>query len=155
MMKRRLLASTPRPRPRFAWTLTTIVVGTGFFLAALNNDFYQLTSPIELSWHVTLRKVFSVGAFAVVAFLMRKTLTERGIVAKPIPIVVSGALFSAAIEVGQYVNGGTEGLGWNAADVACGALGGAVAAIDLLIKKRAPKTRSTTVLSRRRGNLRK
>jgi hypothetical protein len=37
------------------------------------------------------------------------------------------ALYSAAIEYGQWLEGSTEGLRWNAVDVACGALGGYLA----------------------------
>ena len=152
-MKRRL-ASRPSARPRFGWTLTTVVLVLAFYLLALNSDFYQLTSPIELSWHVTLRKIFSVGAFTVVAFLIRKTLAERGIAGSAIAVVIGGALFSGAIEIGQYRNGSTEGFGWNAIDVGCGALGGAIAAFDLLVRRSASKKPPTRISARRRRNFR-
>ncbi|GAC1568477.1 MAG: hypothetical protein NVS2B3_12310 [Vulcanimicrobiaceae bacterium] len=124
------------PRPRFGWTLTTVVAGVAFFVAALNNDFYQLTSPVALSWHVTLRKAYSIVAFAVVAFLIRKSLGERGMPVRSAAIVAGAAVFSGAIEVGQYLNGSTEGLAWNVTDIACGALGGVVASLDLFRRGR-------------------
>jgi hypothetical protein len=49
-----------------------------------------------------------------------------------------GAAYSAAIEVGQYLNTAREGLWWNAFDVACGALGGAIAiALDRRLARNA------------------
>lgn len=44
--------------------------------------------------------------------------------------VLRGALliacFSTLIEVGQKLHGATEGFGWSAFDVGCGAVGGAI-----------------------------
>ena len=115
------------------WTIAAIVVATVLFVIANRDDVYLLTSPPGLSWHVLLRKAYSVVAFALVGYLVRRALVENGR-----PDVTGGciagiAAYSALIEVGQYLGGSQEGLGWNVFDVLCGALGGAVAVSDRLL----------------------
>jgi hypothetical protein len=99
-------------------------IALAFFWAALSNDVYNLTSPPALSWHVLLRKLYSVIAFAVVggAFAWASGASVRQ------SAVVIGA-YSAAIEIGQHFTYGHEPLYWNAIDVVCGALGGALGAL--------------------------
>lgn len=145
------------PRPRYGWTIVASLVATSLFIAALRNDFYQLTSPFELSWHVALRKIYSVGAFALVTFLARQAAVERGFRPNALATVASGAIFSAAIEIGQFLLGSGEGLLWNAFDIACGALGGSIALIALAFParpKRAPSVRPQARLRRPRTDLR-
>lgn len=142
------------PRLRYGWTITAFVVATGLYVAALRTDFYQLTSPFELPWHITLRKIYSVGAFALVAFLARKALTERGLKPTPRLTIFTGALFSGAIEIGQYYAGSQEGLVWNAIDVGCGALGGLASMVDLVLRKKPARQRPRPLLRRRSGDLR-
>ena len=110
------------------WTLATSVVATVLYVAALSDEFYRLTSPPTLSWHVVLRKAYSVVAFAAVAYLARRAFAEHGRPNAAVSCIVLAALYSALIEVGQWLAGSHEGLAWNAADVVCGALGGVVAA---------------------------
>lgn len=141
-------------RPRYGWTITASVVAGGLFVAALRSDFYQLTSPDWLSWHILLRKVYSVGAFALVAFLARQALLERGFKPTTRGTIVGGALFSGAIEVGQYFAGSQEGLGWTAFDVVCGAVGGVFGLVGSQGRKKAPKRRVTPILRTRRRDLR-
>jgi hypothetical protein len=86
-----------------------------------------LTSPSYLSWHVLLRKSYSVIAFAIVGITLGRAALEWK---RPLSLAgyaLAVALFSAAIEVGQKLAGSNEGLAWNAFDTGCGALGGALA----------------------------
>ena len=118
-----------RSRSRaIAWTVAAVAISVALYLAALNSDFYNLTSPPEFELHVVLRKLYSVGAFALVAFLIARALREFGVPIYARGVVFIGAAYSGAIEIGQFANGGTEGLAWNAFDVGCGALGGVLAA---------------------------
>ncbi len=100
------------------------VLAVGFFAIALNGDVYNLTSPPALSWHILLRKSYSIVAFALVggAFVWASggsLLTSTLVV----------ALYSAGIELGQHFTYGKEPFSWNVIDVMCGALGGALGAI--------------------------
>lgn len=108
------------------WTISASVVAVIFFAAAISNEFYQLTSPLALSWHVLLRKMYSVIAFALVGYLMRRALAEHGRASVVVPCIVGIAAYSGAIEVVQAWLGSHEGFAWNAVDVACGAIGGAL-----------------------------
>jgi hypothetical protein len=104
-----------------------LAAAAALFVVALSNSVYEATSPSWLNWHVLLRKTYSVAAFAVVAYLLRKALVENGRPAGPLVCILATAAYSAAIEVGQAFVGSHEGLLWNAIDVGCGALGGAIA----------------------------
>ena len=113
------------------WTVATIAVATVLYVVALSHAVYETTSPAWLSWHVVLRKIYSVAAFAIVGTLLRRALGENGYAGPLAPAcVLAVATYSAAIEVGQYVHGSLEGLGWNVFDTLCGACGGALATID-------------------------
>jgi hypothetical protein len=114
-----------------------LVVGAALYAAALSQAFYELTSPSYLSWHVILRKAYSVGAFATVGYLLRRSLAEHGRDHVVVACVAGLALYSGLIEAGQFLAGSREGLGWNAFDVACGALGGLIAVGDRLSFRRA------------------
>jgi hypothetical protein len=109
------------------WSLATLAVAIPLFAVAMSGAIYELTSPHWLSWHVVLRKAYSIGAFMLVGYLLRRALAEWG--KRPPAALLPGciALYSASIEVGQFFAGSREGLGWNAFDTACGALGGALA----------------------------
>jgi hypothetical protein len=111
------------------WTLAAIAVAAFFFAIALSNAVYDATSPHWFTWHVVLRKFYSIVAFTIVGYLFRRALDENGREAPATGLIVAVALYSAAIEVGQFFHGSKEGLGWNAFDVACGAVGGALAAL--------------------------
>jgi hypothetical protein len=119
------------------WTVTALVVAAALFVAALSNEVYVATSPPAIPWHVLLRKVYSVGAFALVGYLFGRSRRElgRGATSPAFGALVV-ALYSAAIEVGQYLVGAREGLTSNLLDVACGALGGAIGALALRIGTR-------------------
>jgi hypothetical protein len=104
--------------------LTFAAVAAGFFFIALSNEVYNLTSPPTLSWHVLLRKALSIVAFAVVggAFVWASGASLRRSA-----LVI--ALYSGAIEIAQHFVDGPEPYVFNAVDVLCGALGGALGAL--------------------------
>jgi hypothetical protein len=95
-----------------------------FFLIALNGDIYNLTSPPLLSFHVLLRKSYSIVAFALVGAVF---VWASGASLRTAAFVV--ALYSAAIELGQHFTYGREPFSWNVIDVVCGAIGGALGAL--------------------------
>lgn len=123
------------------WTIATALFAATLFVLALNADVYEATSPHWLTWHVALRKAYSIGAFFCVAYLFRRALAEHGATRVVARCIVATALYSAAIEVGQFATGGREGLAWNAIDTLCGAIGGALASADLILKRRRVRER--------------
>lgn len=72
-----------------------------------------------------LRKTYSVVAFAIVGFFVAPLVRRRNRILGD-ALVVAG--FSAVIEVAQALTGSQEGYAWNAFDVGCGAVGGALGA---------------------------
>jgi hypothetical protein len=109
------------------WTLVAAIVVAFFFALALSDAVYEATSPSYLSWHVALRKTYSIIAFTIVGFTLAKAAREWQ---RPLSLpgtAFAVALFSAAIEIGQKFSGSHEGFAWNAFDTACGALGGTLA----------------------------
>lgn len=90
---------------------------------------YEATSPSGLSFHVVLRKFYSIVAFAVVGFCFAKA---RKIDGASTSLAAVGALvgaYSLAIEITQFFLGPPEGLGWNVADIAMGVVGGILGAV--------------------------
>ena len=89
----------------------------------LRHEVHWLGSTFQLSFHVLLRKLNSIVAFGLIALLLQRATGWRG---RHLWATIGLlALFSAAIEVAQFVwTDGKEGLGWNLVDVACGAAGG-------------------------------
>ncbi len=100
------------------------VIAIGFFFTALSNDVYNATSPPTLSWHVLLRKSYSIVAFAIVGL---SYIWASGASLRTSAVVV--AIYSGCIEVGQHVTNGHEPFYWNVIDVVCGAIGGALAGL--------------------------
>lgn len=116
-----------------------MIVFVFFFGLALSRDFYNATTPDTFAWHTLLRKSYSVVAFAVVGFCYRKALAEHGEPVGPLQAATIVAAYSALIEVAQYFGGAQESLTWNAVDVICGALGGAVAGLIPLKARARPR----------------
>jgi hypothetical protein len=129
------------------WTLAAVAVAAFFFVIAISNAVYEMTSPSWLSWHVVLRKAYSIVAFTIVGYLFRRALAENGKAAALGTLVGGVALYSAGIEVAQFLCGSKEGLGWNAFDTVCGGVGGGLAA---LVPARRPGSVGT--LRARRGS---
>ncbi len=99
-----------------------MTVAAALFWAATSNEVYDVTSPPGLSFHVLLRKTYSIAAFALVGFTADKALGPSARAGLRAALVV--AAYSAAIEVAQAVRGSHEGVAWNVVDVLCGAAGG-------------------------------
>lgn len=112
-----------------AWWGVAAVAAAVLLVAAVDNYVYEATSPAAWSFHVIVRKLYSVVAFAVVGFPVARARQLGG----KTSIVAGGgwtvAGYSAVIEVLQYfLDPPPEGLLSNAVDVACGYIGGAIAA---------------------------
>jgi hypothetical protein len=98
-----------------------VVLAVGFFFIALNGDIYNLTSPPTLSWHVMLRKSYSIVAFALVGAAL-----IRASGATLVQTAVAIAIYSGGIEIAQHFTYGKEPFSWNVIDVICGGVGGGV-----------------------------
>lgn len=125
---------------KLRWTAVATVAAVALFVSALSGDVYNLTSPEWFTWHVALRKAYSVVAFFVVGYLVRRALAEGGRAHVVWPCILGLAAYSWAIEIGQYLLGSTEGLAFNVFDVACGALGGTLAVADRLVARTRTKS---------------
>jgi hypothetical protein len=108
---------------RRRWLIFAIIA-VGFFIVALNGDIYNLTSPPTWSWHVVLRKSYSIVAFALVGGSL---VWASGASLRTAAVFV--AVYSGAIEVAQHILFGVEPFYWNVIDVICGAIGGALGAL--------------------------
>jgi hypothetical protein len=62
---------------------------------------YELTTPVGMPHHVLLRKIYAVGAFALLGFLFEQSRFER--LHGPLAAGIVVAIFSYAIEIGQIV----------------------------------------------------
>ena len=119
-------SSMTGPRTVGLWRSALIAAAIILYAVALSNQAYEATSPGWLPWHVLLRKTYSIGAFALLGFLLNRSRL-RGFESVWAGAVAIG-LYSTAIEIGQYVEGVREGLASNAFDVLCGVIGGALGA---------------------------
>lgn len=109
------------------WRAGLLTCAVLLYAVALSNQAYEATSPSSFSFHVLLRKAYSIGAFAVIGFLIvRSRLPGLG---GRWRAALAVGLYSAAIEAGQYLTGVREGLVSNAFDVFCGTVGGALGAL--------------------------
>jgi hypothetical protein len=108
---------------RRRWVIFSLIAIV-FFLVALNGDIYNLTSPPTWSWHVVLRKFYSIVAFTLVG---GSFVWASGASLRTSAIVV--AVYSGAIEAAQHILFGHEPLYWNVIDVICGAIGGVIGAL--------------------------
>jgi predicted membrane-bound mannosyltransferase len=118
---------------RWFWSAAAAVVAAVLFWAATSNEVYDLTSPPALSWHVLLRKAYSIAAFALVGFTADKAL--RPSAQAPLRGALLVAAYSAAIEIVQGVRGSHEGVAWNVVDVLCGAAGGWLGVVAARIRR--------------------
>jgi hypothetical protein len=130
--------------PQIVKIALALAVATGFFFLALSGEAYHETSPPHLaatvfgsgvgrvgapfgiSLHVVLRKLYSIAAFTLVGLTAELALPRSRRAALRMALLV--AAYSAAIEYAQYLKGSLEGPIWNAIDIACGAIGGWIAA---------------------------
>jgi hypothetical protein len=108
------------------WTIAACAIALFFFVLSLNAEVYEFTSPSTWSWHIAVRKIYSIVAFSIVGYAARRAFDEQHIRRLPWVTMLTVALYSSAIEGAQAAMGSHEGLEWNAIDIACGALGGAI-----------------------------
>lgn len=136
-----------RERPRVQAALTAVlgfglkVAAAMLFFVALSDDIYATTLPLA-HYHlaIVVRKLYSIGAFAVVGFVIARELRSDGR-ATVLWSIAGASLFSAAIEVAQHAAGAREGLKWNIIDILCGAIGGILGAlVALLLRRLRPKS---------------
>jgi predicted membrane-bound mannosyltransferase len=118
---------------RWYWSAAAVVVAAVLFWAATSNEVYDLTSPPALSWHVLLRKAYSIAAFALVGFMADKALGPSA--KAPLRGALLVAAYSAAIEIVQWRNDSHEGIAWNVVDVLCGAAGGWLGVVAARIRR--------------------
>lgn len=111
------------------WLALCALVSIGLYALAISNAVYEATSPGWLSWHVLLRKAYSIVAFALVGFVLARAGHAAGRVLHPLAGGVFVGAYSALIEVGQHwYSGARESLVSSGLDVACGVIGGALGA---------------------------
>jgi hypothetical protein len=108
---------------------------------------YEATTPVEMPHHVMLRKIYAVGAFALLGFLFEQSRFKRlhGLLAAGIAV----AIFSYAIEIGQIViDHADETFAQHTFDVASGLVGGALGAFVALLMRapRAPARRTEALV---------
>jgi len=112
-----------------AWWAVAIIIGALLLFAAVNNKVYEATSPTSFDYHVILRKIYSIVAFAMVGYPVARARALAGRSASPLVIGGVVAAYSAIIEVLQFVlDPPYEGFVSNVLDVAYGLAGGACAA---------------------------
>jgi hypothetical protein len=107
---------------RWAWIAVATVVAAVLFWLATSEVVYELTSPPAWSWHIVVRKSYSLFAFALLGFTADKALGPSARPALRAALLV--AAYSGAIEIAQAWRGSHEGLRWNVTDVLFGAAGG-------------------------------
>jgi len=111
-----------------AWWVVAAVFGIVLFIAAVDNKVYEATSPTSFDYHVILRKIYSIIAFAVVGYPAARARALAGRSATPLIIGAMVAAYSAIIEVAQFgLDPPWEGFVSNLLDVAYGLAGGAFA----------------------------
>jgi hypothetical protein len=101
----------------------------GLFAVAISNAAYEATSPSWLTFHVLLRKAYSVVAFALIGFALARALRAPASFASVLRVSLAVGLYSGFIELGQRLySGAHETLAQQSFDVACGLVGGAIGA---------------------------
>jgi hypothetical protein len=97
------------------------------YAISVSGQAYEVTSPVELPHHILLRKIYALGAFALLGFLLVRSNVPR------VRSVGAGGLaltlYSYAIELGQIViDQSGETFAEHGFDVASGFAGGALGA---------------------------
>lgn len=121
---------------KWFWRASALIIAATLFWVATSDVVYEMTSPRALTFHVLLRKAYSIAAFALVGFSADKALgpSTRAVLRGALLV----GLYSAAIELAQWLLGSKEGLVWNAIDTVCGVIGGA---LGVLVAKRITRSR--------------
>ena len=121
------------------WVLA-LAAAAGFFVLAVNDAVYDATSPEGMPHHVIVRKLYSLGCFAVLGFLWRRSFPASGWARSIAGAATAIAAYSVLVELGQRVAGSHESIKWNIVDVVLGGVGGATGgAIDSVLSFLSPK----------------
>lgn len=129
-----------RSRQRWFWFALSVLVALILFLVAVSNAAYEATSPSWLSWHVLLRKGYSLAAFGLVGLLFAHTARAFDRPSGAVPVGLMVLSYSALIELGQrLISGAHESLEQQGFDVACGLIGGILGALAARAQKSAPR----------------
>jgi len=118
------------------------VVSTAILYAvSVNGAAYEATSPVEMPHHVLLRKIYAVGAFSLLGFLLARSNVPRARSVTAGAVVIG--LFSYMIELGQIViDQSHETFAEHGFDVASGVAGGALGAwVSWIISDRSSPAR--------------
>jgi hypothetical protein len=114
------------------WRAFGIVAAVVLYAISISGSAYELTTPVTMPHHVLLRKIYAIGAFALLGFALERSNLRRahGVLAAAIAI----AVYSYVIEIGQIVLAhSTETFAQHAFDVASGLGGGALGAFLALL----------------------
>jgi hypothetical protein len=119
------------------WWIAAALAGAVLCVVATSNEVYTATSPTSLNYYQLLRKAYSVVAFAVVGYFVARARGAAGQPASPFAIGMMVGAYSGLIEILQYyLDPPPEGIPSNVLDVACGFVGGYLAALAARWKRR-------------------
>jgi len=122
------------------WFALSALAATLLLLVAVSNAAYEVTSPSWLTWHVLLRKSYSVVAFGLIGFLFARTAHAFGRAWGTAQVSVTVGGYSALIELCQRLfSGARESLEQQSFDVAMGLAGGALGALLARGSQRGPR----------------
>jgi hypothetical protein len=127
-------------RRLWVWLIAFTLLAIGLYAIAISNAAYEATSPGWLTFHVIVRKSYSVIAFALVGYALARTAQIAGIRFGVLYGALSIGAYSALIELGQRALAGSrESIEQQGFDVACGLAGGALGALLAGARAHAPR----------------
>lgn len=112
------------------WRVLSGIAATVLYVIAVNNTAYEATTPVEDPHHTLLRKIYALGAFALLGVLLEKSHWPRlrGTFAAALTV----GMYSWAIEFGQIVFDHVgETFAQHGFDVLSGVAGGALGALAI------------------------
>jgi hypothetical protein len=125
------------------WRVLAVLGAVVLYVLSISGSAYEFTTPVEMAHHVLLRKIYAVGAFALLGLLVEKSQFER--MRGVLDAALAVALFSFAIEIGQIsIDHVVETFGQHSFDVASGFVGGALGAFAVVLF-RAPRERARRI----------
>jgi hypothetical protein len=110
------------------WRILNGIAAIALYVIAVNNAAYEATTPVADPHHTLMRKIYAVGAFALLGLLLERSQWPRlrGTLAAGLTI---GA-YSWAIELGQIrLDHVHETFAQHGFDVLSGVAGGALGAL--------------------------
>jgi hypothetical protein len=110
------------------WRVLNVLAAAALYAIAVNNTAYEATTPAADPHHTLLRKIYALGAFALLGVLLERSRWPhvRGAIAGAIAV----GLYSWAIELGQIaIDRVGETFAQHGFDVLSGVAGGALGAL--------------------------